>query len=303
MNKGKRAAAIDIGTHSVRMLIGCGGNDGLKGEKRLTITRLGEGLVQTGRLGFDAMRRTAAAVRHYVEIAQQNGVSLPVYCYATSAAREAENGREFLELLQTIDGLVPEIIDGEKEAQLAYQGAASLGEVVMDIGGGSTELSRMDDGAFRSHSVPLGTVTSLERFLDDFDGIGPLLMLAMADRGKAMVDMLCHSVLGSDKVKELVGVGGTATQLAMLFLQLPEYDPQRVHGFRMTIDELDHLQSRLVNMTTQQRMEMSGMHPKRADVIVAGCLIARMVMMQAGAETLVASELDGLDAYLCGKCK
>ncbi len=303
MNIGEMAAAIDIGTHSVRMLIGRYDGSGIVGEKRLTITRLGEGLVRTGVLNSQAMQRTAVVVRSYVELAKQYGVKGPVYCYATSAAREAKNSQEFLTLLQQIDDLNAEIIDGETEALIAYQGASMLGGVVMDIGGGSTELVRMKDGKLCGHSVPLGTVTSLERFLDEFDAIGPMMVMAMAQRGKPLVNQLCTCVLQNDKTDTLVGVGGTATQLAMLFLELPEYDGKKVNGYSMTLDELDRLQARLVNMTTKQRLEMPGMHPRRADVIVAGCLIARMVMAHAGAKTLIASDYDGLDAYLLSKCR
>ena len=303
MKTGEMAAAIDIGTHSVRMLLGRYDGSGIAGEKRLTITRLGEGLVQTGVLDPQAMQRTVAAVRNYVELAQQEGVKTPVYCYATSAAREAKNSREFLEILRKVDGAQAEIIDGETEAMIAYQGASQLGGVVMDIGGGSTELVRMKDGKLCGFSVPLGTVTSLERFLDEFDAIGPMMVMAMAQRGKPLVHQLCSCVLENDSADTLVGVGGTATQLAMLFLELPEYNGKKVNGYKMTLDELDHLQTQLVNMTTKQRMEMPGMHPKRADVIVAGCLIARMVLSQAGAHTLIASDNDGLDAYLLSKCR
>ncbi len=303
MNTGNMAAAIDIGTHSVRMLIGC--CDGIKitGEKHLTITRLGEGLVQTGVLNPQAIQRTITAVREFVGSAKAQGVEGSVFCYATSAAREAKNGDELLSRLKEIDGLVPEIIDGEAEALLAYQGASMHGDVVMDIGGGSTELIRMKDGAFCSCSVPLGTVTSLERFLGDFDDISPLMLLAMAERGRPLVERLCQTVLGNDKAAALVGVGGTATQLAMLFLGLPEYDAKQVNGYQMSLHELEKLQTRLINMTAKARIEMPGMHPKRADVIVAGCLIACMVMARAGADVLIASDFDGLDAYLLNKCR
>ncbi len=302
MNKGTKAAAIDIGTHSVRMLSAVYDGTGFAGTKSLTITRLGEGLVQAERLGDEPMRRTVTAVRDFMEQARRDGVVGPVYCYATSAAREAQNGDEFLAMLSDINGLEAEIIDGDQEAMLSFQGASVLGDVVMDIGGGSTELSRMHNGVFVSCSVTLGTVTSLEIFLDEHD-IGPILLMAMAQRGQPMVETLCHTVLGVDRAQTLVGVGGTATQLAMLFLKLRKYDPMQVHGFSMRIEELDRLQSQMIRMTSQQRQQMPGMHPKRADVIVAGCLIARMVMMQSGAKTLVASEYDGLDAYLKSKCR
>lgn len=300
MNIGTKAAAIDIGTHSVRMLLAAYDGTGFTGRKRLVITRLGEGLVQTKQLNDEAMRRTAKAVRDFVEQAKEEGAILPVYGYATSAARQAKNGRDFLNMLFGIEGLKAEIIDGNQEALLAYQGAAALGDAVMDIGGGSTELSRMKSGALVSRSIPLGTVTSLEKYAFGHE-IGPILLMAMAQRVLPMVASLCHMVLGEDRLQTLAGVGGTATQLAMLFLKLPEYDPDRVHGFAMKMEELDKLHFQMGRMTTEQRRAMPGMHPERADVIVTGCLIARMVMMQSGAKTLIASELDGLDAYLFNK--
>lgn len=297
MKTGTKAAAIDIGTNSVRMLSATYDGNGFSGRKSVTITRLGEGFIKRKRLKQAAMKRTAEAVRAFVIKAKEDGVTGPVYGYATSAAREAKNGQEFLDMLTDIDGFEAQIIDGDEEALLAYQGAAILGDVVMDIGGGSTELSRMKEGKLLTQSVPLGSVTSLEKYAFGQE-TGPISIMAMAQRLQPLVQKLDHAVMGEEMAQTLVGVGGTATQLAMLFLKLPEYDPERVHGFPMSIDELDRLHFSLIRMTTEQRKAMPGMHPKRADVIVAGCLIARMVMMQTGAKTLIASERDGLDAYL-----
>jgi exopolyphosphatase/guanosine-5'-triphosphate,3'-diphosphate pyrophosphatase len=285
MKVGERVAAIDIGTHSVRLLSGVFTGERVLGAKRLVITRLGEGLVHTGVLGDAAIARTVDAVRGFAEQARTEGVLAPVYCYATSAAREAANGRALLEALRGIEGVEAEIIGGDEEALLAYRGASALGAVVLDIGGGSTELSRMDGGALLTRSVPLGTVTSLESALGVGDAIGPLTVMAMAERARTMVGALCEGVLAGEKTSALVGVGGTATQLAMLFLALPSYDAQRVHGFRMELSALDELQQRLVNMTHAMRKAMPGMHPARADVIVSGCLIARMVLARSGANT------------------
>jgi exopolyphosphatase/guanosine-5'-triphosphate,3'-diphosphate pyrophosphatase len=303
MKVGATLAAIDIGTHSVRMLLGTYDGHAVKGEKQLVITKLGEGLAFSHRLAGAAIARTAKAVEGFVAMARARGAVPPVYAYATSAAREAENGKELLDRLAMIEGLETEIIDGDAEALLAYCGAAKPGEVVMDIGGGSTELSRKKGDAFLSRSVPFGTVTALERALSGGKRIDTKTVLAMTEYGRPLVQELCHTVMGSDKAETLVGVGGTATQLAMLFLGLPSYDPGRVQGFAMPLSELDHLQEKLVSLTTQQRRELPGMHLDRADVIVAGCLIARLVMAESGAHTLVSSDLDGLDAYLFSKLR
>lgn len=302
MQVGTRASAIDIGTHSVRLLNAQFDGTQWRGEKRIAITRLGEGLTQSGILSDAAMARTQAAVEAFLQDAKAFGAQLPVHCYATSAARQAQNGQALMERLNALPGICAEIIDEATEAMIAYRGAARPGQVVMDIGGGSTELSREKDGKLKSFSVRLGCVTILERFLGTGGDIGPLQMLAMGDEGKRKARILCDNVLGDERADSILGVGGTATQLAMLHLQLPQYDAQAVNGCTMEFAEVNQMLDRLISLPLEERQKLPGMDPRRADVIVSGCMIARAVMKASGAKQLIASDLDGLDGYLAYKC-
>lgn len=302
MQVGMKASAIDIGTHSVRLLNAQFDGAKWRGDKRVTITRLGEGLAQNGHISDAAMQRTIAAVEAFLQDAREFGTEQPVYCYATSAARQAQNGQDLIDHLNQIPGLQAEIVDEQTEAMMAYRGAACPGQVVMDIGGGSTELSREKDGRLKSFSVRLGCVTILERFLGTGGDIGPLQMLAMGDEGRRKAHILCDNVLGDERIDSIVGVGGTATQLAMLHLELPQYDARAVNGCAMTFEDVNQMLNLLISLPLEERRKLPGMDPRRADVIVSGCMIARAVMKVSGAEKLIASDLDGLDGYLDYKC-
>ncbi len=294
-------AAIDIGTHSVRLLLADVEHKTLCATKKyLHITRLGEGLASTGMLQPQALTRTVQAVREFVRLAQQSGAQPPVFCYATSAAREAANGAALLEQLAEISGLQTEIIGGELEAYLAYHGASCKGGVVLDIGGGSTELTCWREEKLYTRSIPMGCVTLLERLIDT-NPIIPAQQERLRQETQMHAEGLCKQVLGNHKVERVIGVGGTATQLAMLSLGLPAYDAGRVQGFVMHKDRLEALLEHLLHLPLEQRRCLPGMEPQRADVIVPGCAIAVAILQHTGADALVASDKDGLDGYLAYK--
>lgn len=296
-----RRAAIDIGTHSVRLLLADVEQNALRHTRKyLQITRLGEGLAATGALQPQALARTVQAVGDFVQLAQQRGAQTPVFCYATSAAREAANGQLLLEQLRQIAGLQAEIIDGKLEAYVAYRGAACQGNVVLDIGGGSTELTCLQEGKLRTHSIPMGCVTLLERLIDT-NPIAPAQRERLWLETQTRAEELCRQVLGKHMVEYVVGVGGTATQLAMLALKLPAYDAEQVQGFRMSKESLEQLLERLFSLSLEQRRTLPGMELKRADVIVPGCAIALGILQHTGAKALIASDRDGLDGYLAYK--
>ncbi|MBE5780819.1 MAG: Ppx/GppA family phosphatase [Clostridiales bacterium] len=290
-------AAIDIGTNSVRLLLYS--EETGKKQKFLTTTRIGEGLSATGRLSKAAMDRTRTAVWDYCEAAIRHGAKAPIPCYATSAVREAENGADFMAALNQKETLTAEVISGEAEAHYGYAGAVKGGSgLVMDIGGGSTELILGEKGnILKARSMVLGCVTSLESCIKNDPPLKEEIDALRAYAAERAV-ALKHSVLGEDDCTELIGIGGTATQLAMVLLGLREYDPQKVNGYRMKYEKLSELFSVMAAMPLAHRKEMPGMDPKRADVIVTGCAIALEMMAACGANTLIACDDDGLDGYL-----
>lgn len=291
-------AAIDIGSNSVRLLLREQTQAGTTSQKFLTTTRISEGMVHTGTLSGAAMQRTREAIARFTQQALGWGAATPVYCYATSAVREAANGAAFIASLSAIEGLVSEIIPGGYEAQCAYAGAEAGGLPVLDIGGGSTEIIIPVNGVPEGRSVRLGCVTTLELFMQS-DPPTPAQTADMdaycAERAGQLLDGII------EHADTIVGVGGTATQLAMLELGLPNYDPQAVDGHTLTLGNLQALYEKLLSLSDEARKQLPGMDASRSDVIVSGAAILLAVMKQCGAQQTIASDKDGLDGYLALK--
>ena len=289
-------AAIDIGTNTVRLLL----YDEATGtrQKSLITTRIGEGVASAGVLCCAGMQRTKRAVTQLAEKARKHGACV-VYCYATSAVREAQNGVAFMQTLDDIPGLQWEILSGEREAYYGYMGAAKGCEgVIMDIGGGSTELIAGDiQGIKGSCSVRMGCVSALEQYLTQDPPTKEQVRAFMAF-AKERAHELCAKALKESRPQELIGIGGTATQLAMLKLHAKEYFPGMVDGTTLTQAELEEWQERLAGATTRERMAFEGMENDRADVILPGCMIALAVLRESGASILRVCDDDGLDGYL-----
>ena len=285
----QRWAAIDIGTNSVRLLICEKENGRIKGEKKVCITRLGEGLSKEKHLTQEAMQRTEQAVLQFAKEAVSQGAEGPVWCYATSAARQADNGLAFLQRL-TDSGLVrAELLSGEEEAQAAYLGSQAKGRPVLDVGGGSTELTIQQGACLNGQSIPLGCVTLKEQYMKTD---------RMETEQKQALRALTEKVLCGQRAETLIAVGGTATQLAMLTLGLPAYDANRVHGFQLTKEQVETWYDTLTTLSGAERRALPGMEAKRADVIVCGTAIIAAVMDNCGAVMIQVSDKDGLDGYL-----
>jgi len=278
-----RIATIDIGTNSVLLLV-AEPAPGAAGPRVLAdlaeITRLGEGLGASGALAPAAVERTLAAVRAQVAAARAAGAER-VVAVGTQALREARNAEAFLVPAEAALGSPVEIVSGEREAELARRAVMEsfpqLGEAtLMDIGGGSTEFVVVRGGrvAFVA-STRLGSVRLTERFGDDRAGIEA----AVADAVRAV-----------PFAGELVGIAGTVTTLAAVARGVEPYDAERVHGVRLGMDEVTEVIGRLAALPLEERRRVPGLQPKRADVIVAGMLIALGAMRAAGAPTLLVSD-------------
>jgi exopolyphosphatase / guanosine-5'-triphosphate,3'-diphosphate pyrophosphatase len=307
----RRLAAIDIGTVTTRLLVADVGPDGIVEVDRSTdITHLGERLTETGALSREAMERVAEIVAVYSQRMSELGVEHHV-AMATSASRDASNGSDFLDMLAS-EGVEPMIITGSREAELAFRGATAQrqGErmLVVDCGGGSTELVLGDvlDGEggreVRIHaarSIDVGSKRMTERFLrSDPPTDGEL----EAARGWALGELGTFFSQLSEKPAEMIALAGTATTLVAIQMGLARYDSQLVHGSTLTFAELRELLGRLAAMPLERRLQVVGLHPGRAGVIVAGALIFETVMELAELEAMIVSEHDILygillDAY------
>lgn len=298
----ERLAAIDCGTNSVRLLVAeVDAGRVVPIERALQITRLGQGVDATGRFDPAALARTLAAFGDFATRLDALGVQRR-RVVATSAARDAANSDEFFAGVLARVGVPAEIISGPEEARLSFIGAASgfhglpQPVLVTDIGGGSTELAVGADGDL-THAVSLdvGSVRIRERFLAG-DPPTPAEIAAATGHVESLLD---GSGIAFDKIAAWVGVGGTGTSLAALALELPVYDSAKVHGSRISPDDLARLTGRLLAMPAAEVLALPTMVPGRADVICAGGLICRQIGARLGLPLQV-SEADILDGIILG---
>ncbi|HWL96782.1 MAG TPA: Ppx/GppA phosphatase family protein [Nocardioidaceae bacterium] len=303
---GERVAAIDCGTNSIRLLVaepdGAGGLRDL--DRRMLIVRLGQGVDATGRFTDEALQRTFDACDDYAAVLRDLGVHRLRFC-ATSAARDAANGDVFAAGVEERLGVRPEVLTGDDEAALSYDGATRDLErldvpvpyLVLDIGGGSTEFVLGDGhGHVRfAESVDIGSVRMTERHLHGDPPTAEEIEAAVADVD-ATLDRLRVPL---EDTGTLVGVAGTITTVAAMVLDLPEYDSDRIHHARIGVDDVVTVRRRLLAMTRAQRRALGFMHPGRADVIGAGTLILDRVVQRIalGLEqpVVLVSEHDILD--------
>ncbi len=293
-------AAVDCGTNSVRLLV-CRLSDGrlVEVDRRLHLTRLGQGVDATGRFHPDALARTLAAMADFGAELDSLGVTRR-RVVATSAARDAANSAEFFTGVRDRLGVEAEIIPGEEEARLSYAGAVSalpdLAQpvLVMDIGGGSTELVSGRDGQVgRAISLDIGSVRLRERFLH-----GDPPDAAQVDAATRHVDgLLDDSGIDFGAIASWVGVGGTVTSLSALAQGLPVYDRSLVHGSVLDRASLGRLTALLLAMPVAEVTGLPTMVPGRADVIGAGALICARVGARVGGR-LTVSEADILDGIV-----
>lgn len=293
-------AAIDCGTNSVRLLVVRDDDGGLvEVDRRLHLTRLGQGVDATGRFDPAALERTMSALDDFGEQLDRLGVTRR-RVVATSAARDAANSAEFFAGVRARIGVDAEIISGDEEARLSFAGAVvALPDLpdpvlVMDIGGGSTELVLGHGGvAEQAASLDVGSVRLRERLLRS----DPPTATEVEDARGLVRPLLEASGVDLAAARSWVGVGGTATSLSALAQGLPEYDRAKVHGSVITASQLDALTSRLLAMPVAQVLNLPTMQPGRADVICAGALICDEIGRAAGIDLRV-SEADLLDAMV-----
>jgi len=289
----ERIAAIDCGTNSIKILI----RDPLHVLVRESrMVRLGQGVDTTGMLDEAALGRTFAAIDEYAALVRQYDVVRLRFC-ATSATRDARNAQTFTEGVRQRLGVTPEVISGEDEAALAFAGAvdhlqAPVAEpvLVVDIGGGSTELilgGRHPDSAA---STDIGSVRLHERHLHDDPPTPDQVAACLTDIDRH----LDSSPVPLQDAQTVIGTSGTIKTLAAGMLDLPFYDRDAIDGAELGSEETGAYVDRLLAMTVAERRAISSMHPGRADVIGAGGLIWSRVLARSGVSSYRVSEADML---------
>jgi len=310
-----RVAAFDCGTNSLRLLVADvdpRGGTVTDVDRRMEIVRLGAGVDRTGRIAPDAMVRAMAVTREYARLCRELGVQRIRYV-ATSATRDAANSDEFMDGVQGLVGVVPEVISGEEEAHLSFLGATNgIGPereppyLVVDIGGGSTEfVMGTSHGVLASLSVDVGCVRMTERHLAGDPPSAQEIAAASTDIDEA-IDRAAGAVPLS-KARTLIGLAGSVTTITAHALRLAHYDAARIHLSVLPAEQILASCDTLLGATRKQRLAMSFMHAGRVDVIGAGALvwsrIVRRVVAETGIEQVLTSEhdiLDGIALVLAG---
>lgn len=303
------SAAIDVGSNTLRMVIG--EFHGHRLRRVLTdraVTRLAGGLMSAGVLSDQAMKASLDAMKSFAERARHCGAG-NIYAVGTSALRDAANSRAFIREVFEATGIEIEVISGFREAELTVRGVLGGMEglrgpsLIIDIGGGSTEwiLYRGPDAVTQPQTLcgtlPVGVVTLLERFIktdppseeETASLTGELNTILAATQNE-----IKHH---GEPVAGLLGTGGTITTLASIDLGLKEYDHERIHGHILPMRRLREMRASLLPLTIRQRCSINGLEPRRADLIIPGILLTITLMESFGFTELRVSDhglLEGL---------
>lgn len=271
---------IDIGSNSVRLLY--------NGIKYISITQLSEGLLFTGILGEEPIRRTIEAVKEYYNFAISLGAS-KVFVFATEAVRSSKNGLHFKELLFK-ENISLDIIDAITESKIGFLGAYNGGvKAVLDVGGASSEIAVGDEKRiYYSYSLPLGSVR-LKDYSQDKNVLIPYIKSRVNEYGKV------------PNFEELISIGGTSSSLAAIHLRLEKYDSDAVHNFIFTYDDLQNTVERIIQTPVDKRAEIVGMHPKKTLILPCGGLLILSIMEYLKITHIRISERDNLEGYLALK--
>jgi exopolyphosphatase / guanosine-5'-triphosphate,3'-diphosphate pyrophosphatase len=303
----KRVAAVDIGTNSVRLLVadvdGTTPRDAkvVPLDRRMRITRLGQGVDRARALAPEAIDRTTAVLREYRDALEEHAVT-QVRATATSAARDATNRDAFFTAARDALGVMPELISGDEEAGLSFLGAtadldAPAPYLVVDIGGGSTEFVLGTDAPVGLVSLDMGCVRVTEQFLHS-DPPEPEELSNAVAVVRDLVAEVPREIPGARDAATLVGLAGTVTTIAAVELGIPEYDPEKIHHFRLTRMAAEDVFRTLATENAAQRAHNPGLEPGRVDVIVGGAAVLVGIFRVLGFDELLVSEADILDGLV-----
>lgn len=288
-----RIAAIDIGSNSIRQIVADVSEDGTIRivDEMKAAPRLGAGLAESGELDDARMDEAVEALRRMADLAEQLGAKR-VEAVATSAVRDATNGRAFLARVRRETGLKVRVLAGAEEARLVYRSALAHFElgvgrsVVMDIGGGSLELALVAEGLVeRLTTFPFGAIRLTEQFLHDRSTPKGVKKLRKHVRA-AIRDVL---PVRDWRGAEVIGSGGTFTNLAGMHLARQGIRVRSVHGTRIPRADLEHILEQLTALTPEERLGVDGLNPGRADIIVAGLAVVAEVLARVEPRDVAAS--------------
>lgn len=286
-------AAIDIGSNSLRLLIV--DDDGREVVRDVTITGLGRGVDQTGRIDRVAYDATMLVIQRYASVIGEHDVA-GIEAVATSASRDAANGAELMREIERVLGVAPRVIRGEVEAALSFTGATAAlapggGKLVIDIGGGSTEFVFGTLNPTYTISIDMGSVRLTDRCVHQRP-----IPSSTIERSRAECVEAFAAVNLAERPDVAIGVAGTFSSLSAIAMGLERYERERVHGSVLHIDTVHDLVESLAGLTLEETARIPSLDPARARVIFAGAVVCEQAMARCGIEAVTISERDLLDA-------
>jgi exopolyphosphatase/guanosine-5'-triphosphate,3'-diphosphate pyrophosphatase len=291
-HRSERYAAIDLGSNTCLLLVAeWDGSRLIPRAEEMRVVRLGAGIDRTGLISEAALDRAEGALREYKDIIESNNCGR-VRCVATSAFRNASNSETLFLRLQQATGYAVEKISGQEEGELVLRAVQheftfpAGKRITVDVGGGSTEIILVENGQLLAlDSLPLGAVRITERWLPGDPPVSTELKAAKEEIER----LLSQSDLPSS-VEAMVAVGGTPTTFVAMDQRMETYDPAQVHGAILTMATLQRIIAQCSDLPLQQRVQLAGLHPGRADVIIAGGLILQAILNRFGLKQLTVSD-------------
>jgi exopolyphosphatase/guanosine-5'-triphosphate,3'-diphosphate pyrophosphatase len=284
---------MDIGTNAIKFHIAektPGGNWKTILDKA-EVTRLGEGLNRTRKISPEAMERNISVISEMIEIAHQNDVD-QIFAIGTMALRTAQNANDFIDHIKNKFGISVEIISGDEEARLSFLAVNSSLDIrpgnflIFDIGGGSTEFISGNDGKIQQKiSFNIGVVRLTEDILTS-DPVAQHECKAVNET----IQNEFSAIAVMNPVDKLIGVGATLTTLGAMKMEMPDYDPDVIHGTKLSFTDVAGVLSLLQSKTIAERKKIVGLEPRRADVILAGAMIVSNIMNKIDAAEVIISD-------------
>lgn len=293
-----KIGAIDIGTNSMRLLTtDLVDNRLIDRKKYVNTTRIGQGVDENGFITDEAMDRNIAALKEYHDKCEEYGCE-KIYCMGTSALRDSKNRDEFIKRAKDEAGIDVNVVEGEIEARLGFSGVTNGIEkegdiLVIDIGGGSTEfIFGNRDGIKRNISINIGALRLTEKFLSK-----GYTDKAFSDMKEFIYEEIKEIVeyLREKEIECICGIGGTITSLSAVNQNLEVYSMDKVHGSKITREEVESMMNRFVECSDEDRKHINGLQAKRADIISAGTEILICIMDSLSKKEVVVSEYDNLE--------
>lgn len=302
-----KIGTIDIGTNSMRLLIGDYVDGKIQNRKKLVnTTRIGQGVDKEGYISDEAIKRNIEALREFSNICMEEKCEY-VYSMGTSALRDSKNGKLFVDLAKQETGIYVDIISGQEESNLGFRGVLEGLEgnddiLVIDIGGGSTEFIIGDrEGIKFAKSENVGALRMTEKFLkadpiadDEFEEMSTFIENEI---NKTL------NYIKEKGIKKLIGIGGTITSLSAMHQELDVYSMKKIHNSKICKKDVEIILQSLKNMTLNDKKCLKGLQPKRSDIITSGVKILDIVMEKLEIENITVSEYDNLEGLMCQKAK